>query len=155
MSYHVLLWHHTIMLAYPNTPPQAMEGPKIIKIPRPRHPHHLLLLLQPFLIFQSSMTQKDNPICNDLYHHSDIGKWNFLFVALVLQTLFTFHMCTPCFHLLFFIYDWHVVTLRPTCLFTYAYLIFTLHFTCVCLKANTPSYLFKPVVRCLYSLAFH
>ena len=28
----------------------------------------------------------------------------------------------------------------------YAYLIFTLCFTCVCLKANTP-YFFKPVVR--------
>ena len=73
----------------------------------------------------------------------------------LLQTLFSFHMCTPCFYLLFFIYDRHALTLRPTCLFTYAYLIFTLHFTCVHLKANTPSHLFKPVVRCLYSLAFH
>ena len=31
----------------------------------------------------------------------------------------------------------------------------TLYFTCVRLKANTFLYLFKPVVRQLYSLAFH
>ena len=65
------------------------------------------------------------------------------------------YMCRTCFYLLFFIHDWHALTLRPTCLFTYAYLVFTLCFTCVHFKANTPSYLFKPVVRHLYSLAFH
>ena len=39
--------------------------------------------------------------------------------------------------------------------FSYVYLIFTLCFTCVCLKANTLLYLFKPVVKHLCSLAFH
>ena len=28
----------------------------------------------------------------------------------------SFHMCTPCLYLPFFIYDWHTFTLRPTCL---------------------------------------
>ena len=76
MSYHVLLWHHTTTLAYTNTPPQATEGPKTIKI-QPRHPHHLLWVLslsKPFLVFRSLMTRKDNPICNDLYHRN-YNRW--------------------------------------------------------------------------------
>ena len=39
--------------------------------------------------------------------------------------------------------------------FPYDYPLSTLCFTCVHLKANTFPYLFKPVVRQLYSLAFH
>ena len=49
----------------------------------------------------------------------------------------------------------HAFSLKLTCLFTYVYLIFTLCFTCVHLKANTPFDLFKPVIRHLYSLAFY
>ena len=73
----------------------------------------------------------------------------------LLRTLFFFATCWTCFYLLFFIYDQTCFYLKANMPFTYVHHIFTLCFTCVCLKANTPSYLFKPVVRQLYSLAFH
>ena len=63
--------------------------------------------------------------------------------------------CRTCFYRLFFIYDRTCIHLKASMPFTYVYHIFILCFTCVCLKANTPSSLFKPVVRQLYSLAFH
>ena len=59
-----------------------------------------------------------------------------------------FTMCSPTlFHFLF-----TSITSRKTCLLL---MFFTSCFTCVCLKANTFFYLFKPVVRWVYSLAFH
>ena len=78
-----------------------------------------------------------------------------ILTGVILQILFFLYMCTPCFTLLFFIYDQHAFTLRQTCILLMFTLLFTLCFTCVCLKANTFLYLFKPVVRQLYSLAFH
>ena len=67
----------------------------------------------------------------------------------------SFTTCRTCFYLLFFIYDRHAFTTRQTCLSLMFISLSTLCFTCVCLKANTFLYLFKPVVRQLYSLAFH
>ena len=73
----------------------------------------------------------------------------------VLRTPFLlWHMLTMLFTSLFHIWS-TCISLKADMPFTYVYHIFTLCFTCVCLKANTPLYLFKPAVRHLYSLAFH
>ena len=68
------------------------------------------------------------------------------------ETFSFFYMCLPCVCLLFFISLLHALTSRQTCLL---HMFFTSCFTCVCLKVNTFLYLFKPVVRQVYSLAFH
>ena len=73
----------------------------------------------------------------------------------IVMNSFLCTMCRTCFHWLFFIYDRTCIHLKANMPFTYVYHIFTLCFTCVGLEVNTPSYLFKPVVRQLYSLAFH
>ena len=57
-------------------------------------------------------------------------------------------MCLPCICLLFFIPFLHALTTRQTCLLLTSC---TSCSTCVCLKANTFFYLFKPVVRQLIS----
>ena len=90
--------------------------------------------------------------CPDHYHND--GTRGYFDIEGVINS-FLLHMCTPCFHLFFFIYDRHAFTLRQTCLLSMFTLLFTLCFTCVHLKANTFLYLFKPAVRQLYSLAFH
>ena len=61
----------------------------------------------------------------------------FYSIYFLLQTLFFFDMCCPCFLLFFFIYDLHAPSSRLTCLYTRTYFLFTLCFTCVCLEANT------------------
>ena len=65
--------------------------------------------------------------------------------------IFFFYMCLSCVCLVFFISLLHALTSRQTCLL---HMFFTSCFTCVHLKANTFLYLFKQVVRQLYSLAF-
>ena len=73
---------------------------------------------------------------------SQIGNSDFAHeIDYVLQILFFSDTCWPCFLLLIFIYDPHAPSSRLTCLYTCTYLLFTLCFTCVCLKANTSSLL--------------
>ena len=55
------------------------------------------------------------------------------------EFFFFFNMCLPCSLLFSFIYDLHAPSSRLTCLYTCTDLIFTLCFTCVCLKANISS----------------
>ena len=71
------------------------------------------------------------------------------------KLFFFFYTCLPCSSLLFFIYDWHAFTSRQTCLLhmSTSFLHYALHmFTS---RLTHSLYLFKPVVRQLYSLAFH
>ena len=89
------------------------------------------------------------------YLNNFSNKENFYAIPLLLRTLFLlWHMLTMLFPSLFHIWS-TCISLKADMPFTYVYHIFTLCFTCVHLKANTPLYLFKPVVRHLYSLAFH
>ena len=76
-------------------------------------------------------------------------------LPLLLQTLLFSNMCPTCIYLPFFISDQTCIYLKANMPFTYVHPIFTLCFTCVHLKASTFLYIFKPVVRQLYSLAFH
>ena len=81
---------------------------------------------------------------NDVTHH-----WCY-------KLFFFFDTCSPCFSILFFIYDRQAAfTTRQTCLLhmTTSSLPYVLH---VFASRLTPFFhLFKPVVRQLYSLAFH
>ena len=75
--------------------------------------------------------------------NSSMKSLGFQCLLSVLQTPSFFNMCLPCSLLFSFIYDLHAPSSRLTCLCTCTYLIFTLCFTCVCLKASTSFYLFK------------
>ena len=71
------------------------------------------------------------------------------------KLFFFFYTCLPCSSLLFFIYDQHAFTSRQTCLLhmSTSFLHYALHmFTS---RLTHSLYLFKAVVRQLYSLAFH
>ena len=60
-------------LAYPNTPPQAMEAPQVME--GSKFQDLIIPIISClFLIFWSPMTWKDNLICNDLYHHN-YNRW--------------------------------------------------------------------------------
>ena len=74
----------------------------------------------------------------------------------VLQTLFFFDTRWPCFLLFSFIYDLHAPSSRLTCLYTRTYLISYFMFY-MCLPQGEHQFFtyLKPVVRRLYSLAFH
>ena len=58
-------------------------------------------------------------------------------VILCYKLLFFSDTCLPCFFLSLFIYDRTDIYHKANMPFTYAYLTFTLQFTCVRLMANT------------------
>ena len=71
------------------------------------------------------------------------------------ELFFSFDTCLPSLSLLFFIYDRQSFTTRQTCL-SHMFILFLPYVLHVFASRPTPSsYLFKPVARQLYSLAFH
>ena len=102
--------------------------------------------LLPTLLLTILEAQSGNPIVQETVDHHLDDCYEPFFSLTCVQHAFAY---------LFFIYDQTCIYLKANMSLTYVYLIFTLCFTCVHLKANTFLYLFKPVVRQLYSLAFH